>query len=211
MQLEQNTSEKEKNDHKPNSTAAQSSGNMAKPMANLSANKPADMPLDSQYLINNIGHILTDAITEICEKRPWDPIEYLALYLKQYALHKYLKEKVMFKCSVSRLYNRFAAALLNRGAINHVKMYCIISCMDGGNYQQSDFDHITPEKEQVNILLYYTLFLRCQYLFSVHSERYVSTHFLKTKGGGGGGDGQELQNIMRKQCSHVSCFSFFLC
>ena len=40
---------------------------------------------DSQYLARHLGVALKRALAEVSDKRPWDPIEYLGLWLHKYA------------------------------------------------------------------------------------------------------------------------------
>lgn len=49
---------------------------------------------DSQYLGRELGQILVKAISEVAEKRPWDPIEYLAQLLYKLSENEAKKEKV---------------------------------------------------------------------------------------------------------------------
>lgn len=45
--------------------------------------KPAPAPetLDAKYIAEVLGQPLTAALAEVAEKRPWDPIEFLAQWL----------------------------------------------------------------------------------------------------------------------------------
>ncbi|XP_074659279.1 uncharacterized protein LOC141912018 [Tubulanus polymorphus] len=47
----------------------------------------ADPPktFDACYLANALGNVLTEALAEVADKRPWDPVEYLAMWLYKYA------------------------------------------------------------------------------------------------------------------------------
>ncbi|XP_067649385.1 uncharacterized protein [Haliotis asinina] len=45
---------------------------------------PAPSTVDGKYVSYNLGSALTLALAEIAEKRPWDPIEYLAQWLYKY-------------------------------------------------------------------------------------------------------------------------------
>ena len=42
---------------------------------------PAPETLDAKYIADVLGAPLTAALAEVAEKRPWDPIEYLAQWL----------------------------------------------------------------------------------------------------------------------------------
>jgi hypothetical protein len=48
------------------------------------ARQPPPSTVDGKYVAEHLGHALTMALTEIAEKRPWDPIEYLGLWLHNY-------------------------------------------------------------------------------------------------------------------------------
>ena len=52
--------------------------------------------MDSSYLQANLGSCLKDALAEIVERRPHDPIEYLAKYLYKYKELQELNKKVVF-------------------------------------------------------------------------------------------------------------------
>lgn len=56
--------------------------------------------MDTAYLKQNLGTCLTQCLAEISEKRPRDPIEYMAQWLYKY------KENVMF-------INRVGTLILN--------------------------------------------------------------------------------------------------
>ena len=49
---------------------------------------------DSKYLAQVLGSALQKALAEICERRPWDPIEYLALWLRKYAQNMKRQQQV---------------------------------------------------------------------------------------------------------------------
>lgn len=57
--------------------------NISKPTAEMASNKPAPAPetLDAKYIAEVLGQPLTAALAEVAEKRPWDPIEFLAQWL----------------------------------------------------------------------------------------------------------------------------------
>ncbi len=50
-----------------------------------------------QYLAAALGRALQCALADICEKRPSDPIEHLAWYLKKYALNAQEAKMVRLK------------------------------------------------------------------------------------------------------------------
>ena len=56
----------------------------------------SDVPvtLDARYLATHLGSTLTDALHEVAEKRPWGPIEYLAVWVHHYAQVKARKQAV---------------------------------------------------------------------------------------------------------------------
>ena len=53
------------------------------PPAAMASKKQAPAPetLDAKYIADVLGAPLTAALAEVAEKRPWDPIEYLAQWL----------------------------------------------------------------------------------------------------------------------------------
>ncbi|XP_064648480.1 poly [ADP-ribose] polymerase tankyrase-like [Lineus longissimus] len=54
---------------------------------------PPPSTIDGKYLAQNVGAALEEALAEICQKRPHDPVEYLAQYLYKYDNNmKYAKE-----------------------------------------------------------------------------------------------------------------------
>ncbi len=50
--------------------------------------------VDSQYLAKVLGHALQMALVEICQVRPYDPIQYLALWLKKHSLNVQHQQEV---------------------------------------------------------------------------------------------------------------------
>jgi hypothetical protein len=57
-------------------------------------NVPPPSTLDGKYLAQNVGDALEVALAEICQKRPYDPIEYLAQYLYKYAANLQYAQEV---------------------------------------------------------------------------------------------------------------------
>ena len=50
--------------------------------------------MDSGYLVSKLGVCLKQALSEVVEKRPNDPIEYLAQFLYKFHKTEVLKEEV---------------------------------------------------------------------------------------------------------------------
>ena len=59
---------------------------------------PPPATVDGRYIAQHMGTALTLALTEIAEKRPWDPIEYLSQWLYKY--HKNLDEIAQVRMTV---------------------------------------------------------------------------------------------------------------
>ena len=51
------------------------------PVMATSRQAPPPETLDAKYIADVLGSPLTAALAEVAEKRPWDPIEYLAQWL----------------------------------------------------------------------------------------------------------------------------------
>ena len=49
---------------------------------------------DSEYLARALGGALKQALAEICERKPWDPIEYLAHWLKNHSANADYERRV---------------------------------------------------------------------------------------------------------------------
>lgn len=55
--------------------------------------------MDSEYLKRHVGKALSEGLAEICLKKPTDPIEYLALWLRKYV------ENGVYDFKVEHLYD----------------------------------------------------------------------------------------------------------
>jgi Dpy-30 motif len=53
--------------------------------------------MDSKYLRENIGDCLSSCLAEVCEKRPADPIEYIAQWLYKH-VDNVEKQKQVSRC-----------------------------------------------------------------------------------------------------------------
>ena len=51
--------------------------------------------MDTEYLKSQLGRCLTDCLTEVSEKRPLDPIEYMGQWLYKYIENINLKKQVV--------------------------------------------------------------------------------------------------------------------
>ena len=51
--------------------------------------------MDSEYLKIRVGKALSEGLAEVCLKRPVDPVEYLACWLRKYVENEAHNEKVL--------------------------------------------------------------------------------------------------------------------
>jgi hypothetical protein len=56
--------------------------------------------MDSEYLKKHVGEALAIGLTEVVQKRPVDPIEYLAFWLRKFVENRDFDLKVSTKISV---------------------------------------------------------------------------------------------------------------
>ena len=50
--------------------------------------------MDSEYLKRHVGRALSQGLAEVCLKRPLDPVEYLAFWLRKYVENEAYNTKV---------------------------------------------------------------------------------------------------------------------
>ena len=61
--------------------------------------------MDSEYLKQQVGGALAAGLSEVCQKKPVDPIDYLAKWLKKYVQNVHEQEKVyLYTLFYYRLY-----------------------------------------------------------------------------------------------------------
>lgn len=60
---------------------------------------PPPTTVDGKYVADHLGNALTMALSEIAERRPWDPIEYLANWLYKYQENVTFNKRVIFLTS----------------------------------------------------------------------------------------------------------------
>lgn len=59
--------------------------------------------MDSDYLKTHLGKCLSDCLTEVSEKRPLDPIEYIAQWLYKHIDNIKNEKQVCFVRSIEKL------------------------------------------------------------------------------------------------------------
>ena len=57
----------------------------------------SESALDSEYLKREMGDILADCLVEVSQKKPWDPIEFIAMWLYKYRTNTVMRERVRKK------------------------------------------------------------------------------------------------------------------
>ena len=65
-------------------------------------NIPPPNTIDGKYVAKNLGTALTMALAEIAERRPWDPIEYLAQWLYKYRENLDYNQRVRYFFHISQ-------------------------------------------------------------------------------------------------------------
>jgi len=71
-------------------------------------NVPPPTTVEGQYLAQQLGEALANALSEVADRRPWDPIEYLANWLYKHAQN--LKHHQQLEAEAKQLEAEKAAA-----------------------------------------------------------------------------------------------------